>query len=85
MVQCSFNLEQSAQSWAETLAAAAIRPDSDPDSWKNPNTRNGQAIWIALTPPLLNKGPLGVAAAQTFYQQVTPHRFCSGDSSPYAG
>ena len=42
---------------------------SDSATWKDPSTTNGEIVWIAMTPPLADPSVLGVAAAQTFYQQ----------------
>jgi len=63
-------LTAEAQAWADQLFANGVDPSaSDSTTWKDPSTTNGEIVWIAMTPPLADPSVLGVAAAQTFYQQ----------------
>lgn len=39
----------------------------------------GEAVWVALTPPLADLSVLGVAAAQTFYQQIGDYNHLTGE------
>merc|ERR1712157_476735 len=64
------DLTAEAQAWADQLFANGVDPSaSDSATWKDPSTTNGEIVWIAMTPPLADPSVLGVAAAQTFYQQ----------------
>ena len=47
--------------------------------WYDTNTAQGEVVWIALTPPLRDQSVLGVAAAQTFYQQINDYNFNTGE------
>jgi len=65
-------LTADAQAWADQLFADGVDPAaSNAASWKDPSNDGsyGEIVWIAMTPPLSDPSVLGVAAAQTFYQQ----------------
>jgi len=63
-----------AQEWANQLFADNVDPGASSEStWRDPLLVNSDTIaelvWIAMTPPLADPAVLGVAAAQTFYQE----------------
>lgn len=65
-------LTAGAQAWADQLFADGVDPSaSNAATWKDPSNDGsyGEIVWIAMTPPLSDPSVLGVAAAQTFYQQ----------------
>merc|ERR1712159_214257 len=72
-----------AQAWAQSLATSGVTPDSNTATWKDSSNDGsfGEAVWIALTPPLADLSVLGVAAAQTFYQQKSDYNHLTGECS----
>ena len=55
---------------------------ADISEWYDPITGQGEAVWIALTPPLLDKSVFGLAAAQTFYQPTNVYDHFAGHCAP---
>jgi hypothetical protein len=61
--------------------AQGVTPDSNEATWQDASNDGsyGEAVWVALTPPLADLSVLGVAAAQTFYQQIGDYNHLTGE------
>ena len=55
---------------------------ADISEWYDSTTGQGEAVWIALTPPLADKSILGQAAAQTIYQPAYVYNYFTGHCEP---
>ena len=54
----------------------------DISEWYDPTTSEGEAVWLALTPPILDTSVFGLAAAQTFYQRTNHYNHVAGHCAP---